>query len=302
MVSIIVCTYNRDKYLKIALDSIINQKKHTLKYEVIIIDNNSPDNTKQVSEDFIANHPEVDIRYVVEYNQGIAYARSRGFIEAKYKYVAYSDDDAYYADDYFYQFQNLIAKYPNIEAFGGKVLLDYEANHPPIWETKYLSSILGYFNKGDEEWYFKNDYARGANMIFTKDLIQRVGAFNLDLGRTGGNLNGGEEKEIANKVYAHGVKVLYSPLLVVYHAVPVFRTKEDFVKRQAIGIGYSERIIVKQKGIISTAKRHFMELVKWGGSIVLFFIYLFKMQPAKGTMIIKFRWWVSQGLFFGKLS
>jgi glycosyltransferase involved in cell wall biosynthesis len=299
MVSIIVCTYNRQEYLKIALKSILDQKKHNLIYEVIIIDNNSPDNTKQVALNFISEHPEINSRYILETRQGISYTRSRGFEESKYKYVAYSDDDAYYSPDYFHELEKLINNNPTIKAFGGKVLLDYEEGKPPKWETKYLSSILGYFNKGEVEHFLKNDYARGANMVFTKDLIKSVGAFNFELGRTGGDMNGGEEKDIAEKIYKKGEKVLYSPKLIVYHAVPIFRTKNDFVKKQALGIGYSERVLALSKDKLSLIKRILIEVYKWGGSIALFFIYLIKAQPAKGIMILKFRWWVSKGLFFG---
>jgi glycosyltransferase involved in cell wall biosynthesis len=296
MVSIIVCTYNREKYLQKVFDSIITQNNHGLVFEVVIIDNNSPDNTKQVSLNFINSNPQIDARYVLETRQGISFGRSRGFEEAKYKYVAYSDDDAYYADNYFEELENFILTNPNVAAFGGKVLLDYEANHPPKWESKYISSILGYFNKGDVEHKFTNDYARGANMIFTKELISKVNGFNTDLGRTGGNLNGGEEKEIAEKIYKIGVDSIYTPKLIVYHAVPIFRTKNDFVKRQAKGIGYSERVRTKSYGTSFYISRWLTELFKWGATFVLWFVFLVKGAPAKGTMLIKFRYWVSLGL------
>lgn len=300
MVSVIVCTYNREEYLKKVFESIINQNSHNLTFEVIIIDNNSPDNTKQISFDFIKNNPKIDIKYVLETNQGISFARDRGYVEANYKYVAYSDDDAYYASDYFSQLEIFINSHPNTLAFGGKVLLDYEANMAPDWESKYLSSILGYFNKGDVEFNFKNDYARGANMIFTKDLIKKVNSFNTDLGRTGGNLNGGEEKEIAEKIYKLGIDVIYTPKLIVYHAVPIFRTKDDFVKRQAIGIGYSEKIRSKSYGILQYLTRSLIELAKWFASFLIFFKFIFQGEIAKGKMIIKFRYWVSKGLFSSK--
>lgn len=296
MVSIIVCTYNREKYLQIVFESILNQNSHSLKFEVVIIDNNSPDNTKAVALNFIKDNPEIDARYVLETRQGISYGRSRGYEEAKFKYVAYSDDDAYYAKDYFSELEKFILNNPETEAFGGKVLLDYEANHPPEWETKYLSSILGYFNKGDVEHKFTNDYARGANMIFTKDLIKKVNSFNTDLGRTGGNLNGGEEKEIAEKIYKIGIDVIYTPSLVVYHAVPIFRTKHDFVERQAKGIGYSERVRTQSYGKMSYFKRWLIEFFKWGASFILCVLFLIKGQPAKGIMLVRFRYWVSLGL------
>ena len=89
---------------------------------------------------------------------------------------------------------------------------------------------------------------------------------------------------------------MYIPNALVYHCVPIERTTTEFIKRQAIGTGASEKVRVKNEGVISTIKRFIIEGFKWGASFILYFVYLFKGQMAKGRMIVKFRYWVTQGL------
>lgn len=88
MVSIIIPTYNREKLIKRAIDSVLNQTYQD--YEVIIIDDGSKDRTKEVIEEIGDNR----IRYIgLEINQGVSHARNVGIQEARYEYIAFLDSD-----------------------------------------------------------------------------------------------------------------------------------------------------------------------------------------------------------------
>ena len=299
MITATISTYNREKYLPQVLDSLKRQTLAKNLFEIILVDNNSPGNTKQIADNFKSDNLDISFEYYLETNQGLSYGRNRGITEAKGKYITFIDDDAFLADDYLEVIYNHFETNKNVVAIGSKIILHYE-DIIPDWENKYLNSLLGYFNLGDEQKKFpKNDYPRGSNMSFKTNVFNTVGNFNVELGRKGGNLAGSEEKDMFMRIYKHGkFQVNYIPNAIVYHCVPIERTTTEFIKRQALGTGKSEKVRIKNEGLSSTLKRYFMELVKWGGSIALFFIYLFKGQPAKGTMIVRFRWWVSKGLFF----
>ena len=299
MITATISTYNREKYLPQVLDSLKRQTLSKELFEIVLVDNNSPGNTREIAETFQKENPEFSFRYYLETNQGLSYGRNRGIDEAKGKYITFIDDDAFLADDYLEVIYNYFEKNKDVVAIGSKILLHYE-DVIPKWENIYLNSLLGYFNIGDDEKEFpKSDYPRGSNMSFRTNIFKEIGQFNVNLGRVGGNLAGSEEKDIFQRIYkTEKYKVMYIPNAIVYHCVPLERTTTEFIKRQALGTGKSEKIRVKQEGAKATAKRHSMELVKWVGSIGLFFIYLFKAQPTKGIMIMKFRWWVSKGLFF----
>ena len=191
MISLVICTYNRDKYLPILFRIILNQSCNLTDYEIVLVDNNSTDRTKSICDQFQVDHPDVIFRYYVETNQGLSYARNRGFREAKCEYVAYLDDDAYLQKDYVKIKLSYFQKHTGVDAIGGRILLDYEGEIPS-WEGKYLNSIFGYFYPGDEEFQFvKPKYPRGSNMAFRKDILVEIDGFNVRLGRTQRNLIGG---------------------------------------------------------------------------------------------------------------
>ncbi len=297
MITATISTYNREKYLPKVLESLAKQTISNALFEIVLIDNNSPGNTPEIFSDFSKKHPELKTAYFLETNQGLSYGRNRGIQESNGKYITFIDDDAYLAEDYLEVIYNYFESNSDVSAIGSKIHLDYE-DVIPDWENKYLNSLLGYFDMGNDIKVFpKNDYPRGSNMSFRSDLFDNVGLFNTDLGRKGGNLAGSEEKDIFKRIYQQPqLKVVYIPNAMVYHYVPYERTTAAFIKKQAIGTGKSERNRVNHEGTFSTFKRYLIELFKWGASFILYVLYLLRGKAAKGKMIVKFRYWVSKGL------
>src|SRR5687768_7478899 len=93
-ISVVICTYNRDKFIGEALNCLAKQTLSVDAFEIIVVDNNSTDNTVQIAKNFIATHPELNARYVLEPNRGLSFARNRGIQEAKAPIITYIDDDA----------------------------------------------------------------------------------------------------------------------------------------------------------------------------------------------------------------
>src|ERR1700675_1618753 len=92
-VSIIVPTYNRANSLGLTLESLINQsyKKHN--YEIIVVDNNSTDDTRKLIEEWQKKSVAPPIKYLFEPRQGVHYARNAAFKHAKGEILYYTDDD-----------------------------------------------------------------------------------------------------------------------------------------------------------------------------------------------------------------
>tara|TARA_R110000737_G_scaffold161270_3_gene189176 strand:+ start:433 stop:1353 length:921 start_codon:yes stop_codon:yes gene_type:complete len=295
-----ICTYNREKYLPQIFESIRKQTLSTDKYEVVLINNNSPGNTKELYDSFKAENPEIDFKYFEEFQQGLSFARNRSIDEAKGEIITFLDDDAFIDPKYFEILVDEFDKNENVNALGGKILLHYE-DGIPNWENKYLNSILGYFDSGDEEKFFKPpQYPRGSNMAFRTSLFKEIGQFDTNFGRTGGNMMGGEEKELFNRIYKSGTKVKYVPTALVYHCVPIERTTSKFVKTQAIGVGYSQQLSSRKDGTWAYFKALFSEKLKWVASFGLSFLYLIQGKTGRSKMLIRFRYWVTLGLLTKK--
>jgi glucosyl-dolichyl phosphate glucuronosyltransferase len=294
-----ICTYNREKYLPKLFDSIVNQTLDREKFEVLVIDNNSPGNTKEITEEFIKTNPNIEISYYKELNQGLSFSRNRAIQESTCELITFIDDDAFLDPDYLNILVGSFVSDTKLVALGGKILLHYESVIP-AWENKYLNSLLGYYDKGNNTFVYSKstkDYPRGSNMAFRKALFDQVGPFNVKLGRVGGNLMGGEEKELFDRIFSDPKnKVVYFPEALIWHSVPLERTTKEFIVKQALGTGRSERLRTSNQGTLAFTKRCGIEFLKYMASIALWIIYLFKGQISKGNMIIVFRFWVTKGL------
>src|SRR5574344_433968 len=94
MLSIIICTYNRDKYIYNVLESLAQNDYPADCYEIVLVNNNSTDETPLECSRFQTAFPQVNFRYFIETSQGLSYARNRGIEESMGDILVYVDDDA----------------------------------------------------------------------------------------------------------------------------------------------------------------------------------------------------------------
>src|SRR5262249_35696322 len=93
MISVIIPTYNRSEILRRALESLQTvEVPSDLKWELIIADNNSTDDTRSCIQEF-EKPGRLPIRYVFEKKQGANFARNAGIQVAKGKTLLFTDDD-----------------------------------------------------------------------------------------------------------------------------------------------------------------------------------------------------------------
>ena len=278
--------------------SIANQTADKASYELIIINNNSKDQSHDIISDFISKqHQAIQCSYFIEQNQGLSFARNRGIKESSGNFYVFIDDDAFIEENYVTNLQTYLKQYGvDSIGFGGKIVPFLESALPN-WMSSFLLPLMSVIDKGEIVSEFSHQhYPIGANMGMSKKAIDEVGDFNVALGRVGKNLMCGEEKDLFIRMKHAGFRILYFPKIVAHHVVPDSRLTIGFIKQQALGIGISEIIRVNKEAGFSPLKRWLLELYKWIGSFGLFFIYLFKGQLSKGIMVIKFRWWVSIGM------
>ncbi len=295
--SIVICTYNRASFLDGLFASIVAQSLDRSLFEVVIVENNCTDDTETICREFIATHPEMNIKYCKEEQQGLSFARNRGIEESRGEYLTFADDDALLTPDFSEKVCNYLDSHPETGEVGGPILLHYMGSIP-TWENPYMNSLLGYFKPSESGYRMKRKnrrYPRGSNMTFRREIFEKCGNFNTSLGRVGRILVGGEEKDIAYRIFDTGCAIEYTPEIIVYHLVPEERTTLEFIKRQAIGTGESERVR-SQLEENSYAKRILTEIAKWGATLVLWSYYMLRFKPAKGNTLVKFRYWVSCGL------
>ena len=290
MISIIICTYNREKYIGRVLEALASQKKDL--FELVLVDNNSTDGTMDIITAFANSHPSMKITITSESRQGLSNARNRGIMESNGDYFVFLDDDAIPCEEYV---EKLAAHIPHTEAFGGRIEPLFDGCPTPNWLSKWSMGWVSALNMGEKEKYFsKNSFPIGANMGFSRKIIKECGMFNPELGRNKRNLMGGEEKDLFRRIQAHGHKLTYLPDVLVQHIIPASRTTKEYITQFACGVGLSEKIRSRQEG--TYFKRITAEVFKWGASFVLLFYYIVTFRPQKGFVLILFRYYVTRNL------
>jgi glycosyltransferase involved in cell wall biosynthesis len=306
MFSLIICTYNRNKFIYeclecIALSADSSDTPNTSgilsdEYEVVLVDNNSTDSTADECKRFAAMYPSVPFRYFLEMQQGLSFARNRGIAEARGDVFVFLDDDAMIRRDYLQNLKKYLLACPDTIAFGGKITPRFEDGVTPAWLSRWTYSLVSAIDMGHNVRLFKGGkYPIGANMGVMRSTVERVGVFNTALGRTGKNLMAGEEKDFFTRVQKLGGGIYYFPEIEVHHVIPPQRTTVEFVKKMGLGIGRSERVRTLDIGKSAFVGRLFQEAIKWCATLILFAGYFIAGKPPKGLILLQFRWNVTKG-------
>lgn len=294
MTSIIVCTYNREKYLPNTLKCLKNQSAPSDTYEIVIINNNSTDSTDKICQNFVQENSQLQISYHIEYNQGHTYARNRGIKEAKEDLLAFIDDDAFVNHDYVKNVDYFFNNFPHVSAIGGKITPIYESGEPK-WMSKHLLPLVAALDMGNNIIEFKKrKFPIGANMAYRATVFKKYGLFDVTLGRRGDGLEGGDEKDLIFRIKANE-KVYYVPNVSVDHIIPDKRLSMEYIKGMAIGVATSEIKRLKKEGAKGVIGKFLEEFVKLGGTLILALKHIFQFDFQKAFMLIKFRYWVFKG-------
>ena len=234
MISVVVCTYNRAAVLERMLDSFFAQPGvGECSYELIVVDNNSSDGTREVAARFERFE---GCRYVFERRQGLSAARNRGVAEASGEIVAFLDDDVIVDKGWLTSLQACFDE-TGAEAVGGRSHLVFE-QEPPTWMTAELRISLSEVDLGRERKTVDGGRRLyGLNMAFRKTVLERVGGFNEELGRRGKGLLGGEETAVFGRIAEQGGKIVYEPSAVVGHIIDKERVSWDYFNRLCLGLG-----------------------------------------------------------------
>jgi len=296
-ISVAICSYNRARFILQALDSLFSQDFPQEAFEVIVVDNNSTDNTLEVLAQYQVQHPSYSFRFVTEPNQGVAHTRNRGAKEARGAIIAYLDDDSIAQPGWLKTTVDFFASHPEVYSTGGKIT-PYFLTEIPDWYSKYFFGLVGNFDQGPRIKQLTGQrYPCGANMAFRREVFNEIGYFNTDLGRSGKGLLANEEKDIYLRILAAGKKVYYLPEVQVLHAVESNKFDKNYVHRHSMGIGGGERLRLKGQSMALVVKG-IEYVLKWGYAVVYGIGFLLKGQWSKFHMLERFRWWVIEGFLF----
>jgi glycosyltransferase involved in cell wall biosynthesis len=237
LVSIIVCTHNRSRFLEDCLDSLIEQSYGNI--EIIIVKSVSPDESDEIlkSPIFKVITQKCDL--------GLSNARNLGLRASIGEIVAFIDDDAIADKDWV---KELAMTYGKNTACVGGVIKPVWPGDKPDWYCmegsiifdNYLS-ILDYGHKRRLLHY--PEYPFGCNISFRRKALIDIGGFDESLGRKNHQLLSNEEIDVCRALENEGYEIEYSPYAIVYHQINPSRLNKDFFKKRSYWQGFSDAII-----------------------------------------------------------
>jgi|SRR5580704_3450335 glycosyltransferase involved in cell wall biosynthesis len=240
-ITVILCTYNRAQSLPIALESVAASTfTDPVEWDVLVVDNNSKDQTRQVVEDFCRRYPG-RFSYLFEPKAGKSFALNTGIRESKGDILAFMDDDVTVDSNWL---QNLCAPLNDSQWAGsGGRILPPSGFSPPKWLALTgpydMGGVLALFDRGaspcEIDWP-----PYGTNMAFRKEMFKKHGGFREDLGPTPGSELRNEDTEFGWRVMRGGDRIRYEPSAIVYHPVPKERLKKKYFLTWRFDYGRAE--------------------------------------------------------------
>jgi len=292
-ISVILCTYNRCESLAKALDSLAaSVMPESLTWEVLVVDNNSNDRTRDVVGAFSSRYGK-RFRYLLEPQPGLSNARNAGIREARGHILAFVDDDVTVEPTWL---QNLTSALHDSQwaGSGGRVL-PARGFVPPHWlalegPCNLVGVLCAYCERGDVPGELEEPPI-GANMAFGKNMFEKYGKFRTDLGRRPDSLMGHEDTEFGRRLMAGGERLRYEPSAVVYHEINVHRVRKEFFLAWWFGFGRSSvRETQKPLGTWKTVKI-------LGRAVLTIPLWLLQFDPQR-RFYSKCRIWLAAGKLF----
>ncbi len=237
-ISVIICTYNRAALLARTLLAFRDQT-HPPSAEILVIDNNSNDDTAEVSqrctEDLRFLLP---VTYVYEPTQGLSRARNAGIAVARGDILAFLDDDAVPSPGWLAAIAEVFATHPDAAAAGGPVEPEFEAPRPD-WLGPGLEGYYSILDLGPDTKVFpRNRLPFGASMALRRGYLGKL-RFSEKLGRKGTSLASGEEFALLAKIGAKNRRIYYAPGMRVRHFIAKERLRLDWLMARSRAGGMS---------------------------------------------------------------
>lgn len=211
-------------------------------YEVIVVDNNSTDNTSHLVRQYQHDFPSYPLRYLLESKQGAAFARCRAAREARGTWIGFLDDDNLPALDWVVEVYRFGKANPRAGAFSSRVLALYETEPPPGFSR--IDSFLAIKDLGDEAKLF---YPQKLFAPSTAGLVVRRDAWKENIpdkptlpGRIGTSMVGGEDYEISIRISKGGWSIWYNPKMVIHHCIPAWRLEPKYLVKLTRGCALSQ--------------------------------------------------------------
>lgn len=263
-VSVVVPTFNRCASLLRLLESLERQTLLHGRFEVVVVDNNSTDGTRDAVLRY-ASGSRTKVRLLSEPLQGPAHARNRGIRESSAAILAFTDDDIEAEPQWLEKILQGFDEHA-AQAVGGRAIPVWEVDLPDWWMPTYEHIFVR--NWGDQPCEVSEvPFFYSLNLSIPREVLSRVGLFNTRFGPQKGRYLVGEDVDLCRRIHHNGGHLYYLPQAVVRHHIPAERLTRRFLRRRYYARGVTlalHRAIEKRPlEMLYQAKRFLVSVPEW---------------------------------------
>jgi glycosyltransferase involved in cell wall biosynthesis len=305
--TVAIPTYNGAKRFPQVLDRLLTQTGlENINWEIIVVDNNSYDNTFEIIQKYQKNcnryNSNFQLKYCLETEQGITFARLRAVSEAKGKFIAFLDDDNLPAPDWVLQSYLFGKEHPQAGAWSGQIHGAFEVKPPENFSR--IQAFLAIREHGQEPYLFDADnliLPPGAALVIRKQAWRESVPQQLSLkGRIGKLMVSGDDLEILLHLHKSSWEIWYNPVMHVDHQIPHWRLEKDYLMNLARGCGLCifqlrlinaknwQKPILIFRTILGNLRRILYHLIKYRGQLENNIIALFEIEFYLSSMLSPF--------------
>lgn len=247
--TVAIRTYNAEKNIALILGRLRSQiNTENISWEIVIVDNNSTDNTAKIIQEYQSDWPEsYPIKYYLEPRQGASYARQRAMEEAQSPLVGFLDDDNLPSPHWVANAYSFGVAHPKAGGYSGLVHAIYEVEPPQNFQR--IASCLAII-----EWSVKEPFCfnsqdplkrgllpPGAGLVIRKQAWVENVTTNLTLkGPVKDSLTvKGEDLEALWYIKEGGWEIWFNPEMCIYHQIPKHRLEKEYLTTLLRGVGLS---------------------------------------------------------------
>lgn len=248
---IVIATYRRSDLLALTLESLLLAPvPEGLEWNVIVVDNNSRDNTRETVASF---EPRFGgrLRYLLETQQGSSQARNAGISSSSADIVATIDDDEEITSTWFTALVDAFAD-PTVDYIGGPYHPKWEVP-PPGWiPVVGYTAVVGIIESSMEPIDYGPGFNGGlvsGNSAFRRRVFDLVGLYNPALGRTDRGLLSCEDHDLFLRLQGAGLRGRYIPALGIYHWIPMQRMTTAYHRSWVFGQSMSIVRLPPESGV-----------------------------------------------------
>ncbi|MEQ9670964.1 hormogonium polysaccharide biosynthesis glycosyltransferase HpsE [Coleofasciculus sp. G2-EDA-02] len=280
-------TYNGASRLPTLLDKLRQQTGlEQISWEIIVVDNNSSDNTAQIVQEYQGNWlVGVPLIYILEPEQGAAFARLRAVKEAQGELIGFLDDDNLPNPDWIAQAYSFAQEHPQAGAFSGQIHGEFEVAPPENFQR--IQAFLAIREHGSIPHQFEPQNLRlppAASLVVRKKAwSENVPSRPTLTGKLPGVMIQGDDYEPLLYMYKAGWEIWYHPELHTYHQIPRWRLERDYLLSISRGCG------------LATCQLRMINANPWQKPVIFIRTILGNLRRMIGY-IIKYRWRVKRDL------